>query len=169
MKKTGLILVAVAGLCLLCYGIGRWEGRQEVFNMWLQVNDPNYISQSDPDYDPNEIDRWKQAAQGWQTAAEHYGGICKWLLENEPIYGTIVMDANTVLIDCLIVSGSKDASIVINGEGALIANSIFRTLAMDWVLSTTAIDPNNIREMENWQTIIDPGSAVVRDNIAVIN
>lgn len=98
------------------------------------------------DREPNEPIDWEQAAKSWQYAAEHYGGICKWLLEGEPIYGTIVMDSNTVLRDCLIVSGSSDGSIVIEGENGLIANNHFMALDMDWVLSTTAVDPNEVED-----------------------
>jgi len=97
--------------------------------------------------EPNE--GWRRAALGWKVAAEHYGGICKWLLDGKPIYGTIVMDANTVLRDCLIVSGSSEASIDVSGVNCFIANNYFKALDMNWVLSTTTIDPNEVKNSDD--------------------
>lgn len=98
------------------------------------------------DANENETEKWRQRSLSWQYAAEHYGGICKWLLENKPIYGTIVMEANTILSDCLIVSGSKEASVVVEGASGYLVNNHFMAIDMDWVISTTAIDPNDAVE-----------------------
>jgi len=89
-----------------------------------------------------QIDSLKESVISWKYAAEHYGGICKWLLEKEPIYGTIVMEANSTIKDCFIVSGSKDAMIDVAGNDCLVSNNYFKALDMDWVMSTTPVDPN---------------------------
>lgn len=107
--------------------------------------------ESGRDYDPNEMEKWRQAASSWQYAAEHYGGICKWLLENKPIYGKIIMDTNATLRDCLIVYGSSEAAIDISGTNSLIMNCRFMAMDMDWVVSTTATDPNEFEEIKKWK------------------
>ena len=90
-----------------------------------------------------QVEKWRQEALSWQYAAEYYGGICKWLLEDKPIYGTIEVGDGATLSDCLIVSGSKEASIEVSGTNCLISNIILKVMDMDWVNSTTAIDPND--------------------------
>lgn len=83
---------------------------------------------------------------GWRYAAEQYGGICKWLLEGKPIYGTIVMDANSILSGCLIVSGGEYA-IEMTGTNGLIKDNHFVMADMDWVDSLKAVDPNEFEEI----------------------
>ena len=90
----------------------------------------------------DEADQNERKAALWQYAAEHYGGICKWLLDGKPIYGRIIMEANTTLSDCLIVSGSKKASIEVNGASGYITNNTFRVIDMEWLLSLMPVDPN---------------------------
>jgi len=80
----------------------------------------------------------------WRDTAEHYGGICKWLLNNKPIYGTVELGDNAVLRDCLIVSGSEEASVVVDGEDAWLINNTFRAINMDWLNSLTPVDPNEV-------------------------
>ncbi len=94
------------------------------------------------------LEQEHQRSLSWQYAAEHYGGICKWFLENKPIYGAIEMGDGTTLSDCLIVSGSSEASVVADGDNILIANNHFRVIDMDWIVSITAIDPNEFEVVE---------------------
>jgi hypothetical protein len=113
--------------------------------------------------DPN-VD-WHQLALSWRTAAEHYGGICKWLLENEPIYGTIVMGPNTVLSECLIVAGSADTVVDVSGMNALIKNNWFTSMDMDWLLEQTPVDPNeycDVADLNVAAEAIDIGADVYR-------
>ncbi len=87
---------------------------------------------------------WESRSKSWQYTAEHYGGICKWLLENKPIYGTVAMDSNTVLHDCLFVSGGEFA-IDIRGNSATVMNCTFETIDMGWINSQTTTDPNEFK------------------------
>lgn len=146
------VLFVGLGLIILSFCIGHWKGyvsgqyettlalahflgeRDVRFSEYKAYLEAKYVS------DSNE--NWQQAALSWRAAAEHYGGICKWLLENEPIYGTIVMDTNTTLRDCLIVSGSKEASVDVNGASGYIINNTFMGIDMDWVLSLMPVDAN---------------------------
>ena len=154
MKKVSILLLILTTVffCLglfSIYSVGHRRGIEagiyyayDRIERQVERNSP-YNPNDPPDPNAAELERLRQATQSWKAAAEHYGGICKWLLEGKPIYGQIVMDPNNAILrDCLIVSGSKDASVVINGESGLIMNNYFMAIDMDWVVSTTAVDPN---------------------------
>jgi hypothetical protein len=113
--------------------------------------------------DPN-VD-WHQLALSWQYTAEHYAGICKWLIEDKPIYGTIVMGANTTLSNCLIVSGSSGPVIDVSGMDSLVSYNTFMGMDMDWLLSHTPVDPNeycDVADLNVAAEAIDIGADVYR-------
>ncbi len=112
------------------------EACEDLFQLVRDQNEQQIPS------DPNSVEYHKMAAQGWKYTAEHYGGICKWLLENKPIYGKVTVGDGATLSDCLIVSGSKEATIDVSGVNSLISNNYFMAIDMDWVNSLVVIDPN---------------------------
>ncbi len=131
MKNLSLLFCIVGGI-----GIG--------FGFGVYSSDVKY--QSSVDYYLESNKEISEVSRGWQYAAEHYGGVCKWLLKGKPIYGTINMDSQTTLSDCLVVSGSAGATIrVMEGaEQVIITNNIFQGIDMEWICSQKAVDPNAV-------------------------
>lgn len=149
MRKLLLIFTMAALLGTACFLLGMQSGLESgAKQMARHLLNPQFRTDKFDvlvDKEKGTGKTWEDALLNWRYIAEHYAGICKWLLEDKPIYGQIVMDVNTVLANCLIVSGSKGASVVMKGNGSgLITNNYFRALDMDWVLSLPAVEPNDM-------------------------
>lgn len=104
-----------------------------------QVQDLRAISQSWR----QTAKKWKGEMLGWRGTAEHYGGMCKWLLENKPRTGPAIKGPNCVLTDCLFI---YEGDMEISGEGTMIIGGEFRAWNMDWVNSLDAVNPNDTQE-----------------------
>lgn len=150
-------------------GVGRGARERGARQMARHLLNPAYQTRSfeiivteekGDGYEPKDVEKYRRAALGWQNAAEHYGGICNWFLNNKPIYGKIEVGDNAILRNCLIVSGSSGPTIDVIGVDSLIANNYFMAIDMDWVLSTTPIDPNSRIELQGCMfKDIDPNGA----------
>lgn len=159
MKRTLLTIV----LCLGIFGVGWLVGEREGHDAGARhVLNPSFETDSFVAIVDEET---KSAAEGitqywkstaieakeeslcWKVAAKHYGGICKWLLGNKPIYGSIKIGDNAIVEDCLIVSGSSDAALEINGENCLITDNVFSMIDMDWIKSLPCVDPNSLQKI----------------------
>lgn len=147
MKIHISIVTVLVGLLFLLglavgFGSGRTAGAEQMARHLLN---PKFHTDSFvgivKDQSVNAIKHWKRKSQGWEAAASHYGGICKWLIEGKPIYGPIVVGSNATLSNCLLVTAN---ALEINGESATVMNCEFRSWDMGWVKSLDPVDPNEV-------------------------